>query len=108
MLPTSSLTTKLLFFFHLRKRHIVQGDSMSPLLHEGDIVYTKKSRYVNAGDMVVLPHPFRNKNIIKQVTVVDGTMLELSGINANESEDSRTFGYVPIGDVIGVVVAKEE
>lgn len=81
---------------------------MSPLLHEGDIVYTKKSRYVNAGDMVVLPHPFRNKNIIKQVTVVDGTMLELSGINANESEDSRTFGYVPIGDVIGVVVAKEE
>jgi nickel-type superoxide dismutase maturation protease len=108
MLPTSSLTTKLLFFLHLRKRHIVQGDSMSPLLHEGDIVYTKKTHDITVGDIVVVSHPFRNKNIIKQVTAVDGIMLELSGINANESEDSRTFGYVPIGDVIGVVVAKEE
>ncbi len=110
-LPSPTRGGILFLFFlsllHLRKHFIVEGNSMSPLLESGDIVYTKKSQKIKVDDVVVLPHPFRNKYIIKQVTALHCEMLELSGLNPESSEDSRTFGYVPVSDVLGVVVAKK-
>lgn len=80
---------------------------MSPLLHDGDVVYTEKYQEMKVDDVVVLPHPFRNKFIIKQVTAVHGDMLELAGLNPEESEDSRTFGYIPQTHILGTVIAKQ-
>ena len=90
------------------KRYTVIGNSMSPLLKDGDIVYTKKSNDISIDNIVVLPHPFRNTHIIKYVAAIHGTMLELSGLNADESEDSRTFGYIPISQILGIVIAKKK
>ena len=89
------------------RRYVVEGDSMFPLLEDGDIVYTKKNSFVAEHDIVVLPHPFRSKYIVKQVTEVHGEMLELAGLNADESEDSRTFGYIPQSHILGTVIAKQ-
>ncbi len=107
MIPSPNLKTYFLTLLRLRKRYTVEGNSMSPLLQDGDIVYTKKSREINVDDIVVLPHPFRSKYIIKQVTAVHGDMLELSGLNKEESEDSRTFGYVPTSHILGTVIARQ-
>ncbi len=95
-----------LSLFHIYHRFIVSGNSMSPLLHDGDVVYTKKSAEIEVSEIVVVQHPFRKKYIIKQVTAIHGDMLKLSGLNPEESEDSRTFGYIPKNDILGVVMMK--
>jgi len=94
-------------FLPFRKHYLVEGNSMTPLLNHGDIVYTKKMKRIRIGDVIIAHHPFRKKYIIKQVTGVRGTMLELRGLNPEESEDSRVFGNIPVKDSIGVVVSKK-
>ena len=90
------------------KRYTVSGNSMLPLLHPGDVVYTKSSKQVFAGDIVIANHPFRKRCIIKQVEAVHDNGVELAGLNADETEDSKTFGILPVHDIIGIVVAKQQ
>ena len=80
---------------------------MSPLLHAGDIVYIKKIRNINVGDVVAARHPFRKKYIVKRVTSVCGENVEWHGLNMDESEDSRVFGAIPQSDVLGKIVSKK-
>lgn len=86
------------------KYYVIEGNSMYPLLCEGDVIFIKKTKNINVGSIIVANHPFRKKNIIKQVTAMQGDMLELKGLNLEESEDSRTFGYISIEHVLGTVI----
>jgi len=80
---------------------------MDPLLHDGDIVFSKKTLDLQIGDIVIARHPFRKKEIVKQIVKIVGNSLELRGLNKNESEDSGTFGSISKKDVLRVIVAKK-
>ena len=90
----------LAFLFKKRTRFQVQGNSMLPLLNEGDEVFVcpqKKTKYsIQVGDLVVIQHPYRNDlMLIKYVASIQaqGTIYVL-GTNLKESTDSRTFGWI--------------
>lgn len=89
------------------KKYIVEGNSMLPLLQPGDVVYTKRAKQISVGDTVVANHPFRKRCIVKQVATVHANGVELTGLNAHETEDSKTFGILPVHDIIGKVIAKQ-
>ena len=89
------------------QRNTVHGQSMEPLLHNGDIVFSKKTTTFNVGDIVIAKHPFQNKEIIKQIAKITGEKIELRGLNNDESEDSRVYGSVAKKDVLRIVVAKK-
>ena len=91
----------LLIALGKRKRIRVSGNSMSPLLKDGDEIYVDLDAYRHAapeaGDIVLSAHPYiANMQILKQVQSrnSDGS-LYLLGLNPSESTDSRAFGAVP-------------
>jgi len=97
----------ILSYICLIKRNIVHGDSMEPLLKDGDIVFSKKAQNLRIGDIVIARHPFRKKEIIKQIASIESDQYELLGLNDDGSEDSRTFGMVDRKNIVRVVVRKK-
>jgi nickel-type superoxide dismutase maturation protease len=101
----------LLIALGKRKRIRVSGNSMSPLLEEGDEVYVDPNAYRHAdpeaGDIVLFAHPYiSNMQVIKQVqTRNDDGSLYLLGVNPTESTDSRAFGAVPRRLIKGKVIS---
>ena len=81
---------------------------MLPCLVDGETVLIKLS-YVSPkkGDIVVLHHPQKEMTIVKRVFMVrsDG-WLDVRGDNFEHSTDSRHFGWVDSGRVIGKVVSR--
>ncbi|PIR75512.1 MAG: hypothetical protein CO030_02795 [Candidatus Magasanikbacteria bacterium CG_4_9_14_0_2_um_filter_42_11] len=106
-IPKATLTTKILSYIGLLQRNTVTGDSMLPLLHDGDRIFSKKSDSLKTGDIVVAKHPFRKKEIVKQIASIQAEKIELQSLNLDGSEDSRVFGSVERKDVLRVVVAKK-
>ncbi len=96
--------------FGRSRRYRVVGNSMSPALTHGDLVWADPKGFVNArpriGQIVVARHPYRsNVWIIKRVmSAVEGDRLVLRGDNRRESTDSEIFGAVPASLVVGPVV----
>ena len=83
---------------------------MLPSLKEGDIVFLKtyklgKSK-LNPGQIVIFNHPFKNKNLIKRINIVNQNNIEVFGDNVEFSEDSNKFGFVPNEKIIGIVTSK--
>ena len=83
---------------------------MSPFLKEGDIVFFKiykegKSK-LEPGQIVIFNHPFKNKNIIKRINLVNQNNIEVFGDNLEFSEDSNKFGLVHNEKIIGIVTSK--
>ena len=109
----------------------VFGHSMYPLLRHGDVVLVKKKKHYRVGDIVVAEHPFRKQLIVKKIEkifcVSNGVtsdraaarelvqhrdalpsgqaslLYELEGLDAIESEDSRSFGAISADKIIGKV-----
>lgn len=83
---------------------------MVPELADGDEVLVQEygCAPVRIGDVVLVRHPtVAGTNIIKRVgDLRDGGDLWLLGDNADASTDSRHFGVVPRGRLIGRVVAR--
>jgi inner membrane protease subunit 1 len=76
---------------------------MEPALRAGDwIVVRKLSRPPRVGDVVLVRDPRDRENLmLKRVSgVADGTCTIL-GDRPEESTDSRTFGPVPVANVLG-------
>jgi len=97
----------LLHFFGFYERYRVNGDSMLPILKDGDEVLIKPSQSYSIGDIVVARHPFQKTPIIKRITEFStGGKLFLSGDNPEESTDSRTFGEIPAADILGKVICR--
>ncbi len=92
------------------RRYRVTGNSMSPTLAHGDLVWADPKGFVGAapreGQIVVARHPYRTDVwIIKRVArAVDGDRLVLCGDNRRESTDSEIFGAVPVSLIVGPVV----
>ena len=98
-------TERLLYFAGRRIAFLVQGDSMSPALNDGDTVLVRPRVDINVGDIVLADHPYRSSvTMLKRVARIEADgRVTLVGDNEVESTDSRTFGPVSIKSIIGRV-----
>lgn len=111
-LPAPGFTELARWFFRLRKRFRIRGDSMRPLITDGDEVlvdarvFRRSSPRVD--DIVVTKHPYqRGMFIVKRVAEVDANgAIRLAGLNPDESTDSRAFGAIPRDSIIGRVTSR--
>ena len=83
---------------------------MFPYLKEGDIVFFKKYKKnksrLEKRQIVILNHPFENKNLIKRIHSVNQNNVEVIGDNIELSEDSNKFGLINNEKIIGIVTSK--
>ena len=83
---------------------------MLPYLKEGDIVFFKNYKNGKSdpkpGQIVIFNHPFKNKNLIKRINLVNQNNIEVIGDNIEFSEDSNKFGLVQNEKIIGIVTSK--
>jgi len=107
-IPPAGLYHKLLLLLDLRIRYRIEGESMAPVLRDGDEVLVDVKARVGIDDVVIARHPFRESvEMAKRVTGIDANgKFFLVGDNAEESTDSRTFGPVPIECIKGKVIAR--
>ncbi|MEB3212131.1 MAG: nickel-type superoxide dismutase maturation protease [Leptolyngbyaceae bacterium] len=95
-----------------RRRFRVSGQSMAPLLREGEEVLIDPFAYLHhspePGDIVVAEHPtLPGYRLIKRVVaVLDSGDCILIGDNSTESTDSRSFGAVPRHKIMGRVTSR--
>lgn len=107
-LPEANWKERALYLVGKRKGFLVEGNSMLPVLKDGDAVLINFSEKIRAGDIVLANHPFKKSvKILKRVKEFDekGDLI-LTGDNAPESSDSRTFGAVPLKYLIGKVTCR--
>lgn len=78
---------------------------MLPTLRGGEFVLVDAGRQPAVGDIVVVAHPHHGDAIVKRMAPhPDGARgLWLLSDNLVEGTDSRTFGSVDPGSVVGVV-----
>ena len=89
---------------HLR----VVGDSMEGTISDGDLIIYKKinpkNLDLNIGDIVVASHPtIKSKLIIKRIYQIYQNKFDLRGDNFLSSTDSREWGFIEIGLIVGKV-----
>lgn len=91
-----------------RRLFVVEGESMAPTLHHGDLVLAKPGgdRPV-PGDIVVARDPDQpSRYLIKRVRSRGDHTVSLGSDDPNVGRDSRTFGPVALRDVLGRVVLR--
>jgi signal peptidase I len=96
---------------------VVRGKSMEPTFHDGQVILVGKGGLLfgplKRGDVVVFTR--EGQLLVKRVvalpyeTAPDGTRVPANhiyvvGDNLEVSEDSRTFGPIPLSSVIGKVL----
>jgi nickel-type superoxide dismutase maturation protease len=83
----------------------VIGPSMEPAARNGDWWLVHRTTRVHPGDVVLLVHPGRpDALVVKRVTRREADGWWVLGDNADASEDSRQFGVVPDGGIVGRLV----
>ena len=111
-LPAPGLPELVRWFFRRRKRFRVNGDSMRPLIADGDEVLVDVRAFYHrnprVGDIVAAKHPYmRDVIIVKNVkSVADNGAVFLAGLNPDESTDSRAFGAIARDQIIGRVTSR--
>ena len=107
ILPPTNLWALFLLFIGRRKRFKVIGQSMLPLLEQGEEIlidphaYKKSPPQIN--DVVITNHPHDARlTIVKRVTkmALDGSCF-LTGDNPAASTDSRHWGSIARENIIG-------
>jgi nickel-type superoxide dismutase maturation protease len=89
------------------RRAVVEGDSMRPTLVPGDRLLVARTGRVRRGDVVALRDPRDvSRLLVKRVTSIIGSELEVHGDNDQASTDSRIFGPLAHRDVVGKVVRR--
>jgi nickel-type superoxide dismutase maturation protease len=90
----------------LLQRFAVTGRSMEPALRAGDwIVVSSLSRPPRVGEIVLVRDPRDPENLmLKRVATVAGGACTVLGDRAEASTDSRTFGPVPLANVLARAV----
>jgi nickel-type superoxide dismutase maturation protease len=89
----------------------VQGASMSPTLHDGDLVLVDTQAYrvttPQVGELIAArPAALAGKAVVKRVTAVSEAGWMLRGDNPSESLDSRGFGPVTREQLLGAVCCR--
>lgn len=82
----------------------VAGESMLPALRPGDRVLVRRTRRLRPGQVVVLA--YGPEWLVKRIAAVSPGHVVVLGDNAGSSVDSRSFGAVPVGSVLGVEVRR--
>ncbi|MCR4261189.1 MAG: S26 family signal peptidase [Candidatus Colwellbacteria bacterium] len=80
---------------------------MEPSYNDGSILLINKGLIkfrIKERDVVLALDPRDRRPILKRVTKVSGEEIFLEGDNADESTDSRAFGLVQKGNIIGKVI----
>ncbi len=106
-LPEASFFDVTMIFLGYRFKYIVEGNSMLPILEDGDKVLANRNAKVEVGDIVIAKHPDQKTGeIIKRVERINEKGHHyLVGDNLEESNDSRHFGAVSIEYIKGKVIA---
>jgi len=81
---------------------------MEPLFKEGDRIVINRWAYIfskpTPGDFVTFEHPNKKgKVLLKKIKKVVGDESLVTGINENDSEDSRRFGKIKGDKILGKV-----
>ena len=107
-LPIAGWKDKILLILRRRTVFVVEGESMSPTLKSGDKILVNPFASIGVGDIVLAQHPYKQSSrLVKRVTEISPSgEYFIAGDNPDESTDSRTFGSVKAGNIIGKVVAK--
>ncbi len=85
----------------------VTDKSMEPYLKYGNFIFIDKwGRHFAANDVVVFYHPKKVMLLVKRIIRKDGESFFVEGDNKELSEDSRRFGPVPRGNIVGRVLFK--
>ena len=80
----------------------VIGPSMEPAVRNGDWWLVRRTGSVAPGDVVLLVHPNRpDAQVVKRLSWRGSDGWWVLGDNPDASEDSRQFGAVPDGNIIG-------
>ena len=92
------------------RRYIVSGASMLPSYREGDCLlvdtFAYRRRRARPGEVVVAKSP-ASVEVVKRVRFVDSEgRAWLQGDSPEESTDSRDFGPVAPGGIVGRVVVR--
>ena len=91
----------------LRRSVVVQGDSMSPLLLDGDELLVSRKHRPKVNNIVVAKHPTNSAIVlIKLVEKVRDGEFYLAGVNQSSSSDSRDFGWLSNDHMIGLVTSR--
>ncbi len=108
-LPPTNLTALFLLLIGKRKRFKVVGQSMLPLLQQGEEILINPDAYCKLqpqiNDVVLINHPHNTQlTIVKRITevAIDGSYF-LAGDNPEASTDSRHWGTVDPEKIIGKV-----
>ena len=87
----------------------VVGESMSPTIDAGTIIYTRPYFFwesIQIGDVVILRDPrIPSRKIIKRVVMYIDNDYTVLGDNIHASTDSRSFGSIPKAAILGKVMA---
>ncbi len=112
MLPAGGLGEWCNWLIRRRRLVRVTGRSMLPLLQPGDLLFVAPDAYRTASpqldDLVVAHHPHQPQlKIIKRIGHIlsDGRYV-LRSDNPAEGSDSRTFGPVDGGAIVGRVTGR--
>jgi len=89
-------------------RFQILENSMVPFLHSSDVVLV--FRYIivkpKVGDVIILKHSLPPFILCKRIKKKLGDNIWVEGDNKVKSVDSRSFGFVNVGDIIGKVIWK--
>jgi hypothetical protein len=77
---------------------------MLPAFSHGKIVVGWRFRRPRVGDVVIAKH--HRVEVIKRVSDLQDDKVFLLGDNADESTDSRQFGWLPARAIVAVVVTR--
>lgn len=87
----------------------VAGPSMEPTLWQDDRLITVPAhpRMLTVGQVVVLIDPDDPcHRIIKRITAIDGSVVEVRGDDPGRSTDSRRWGPVPVTAIRRIAVSR--